>query len=119
MIKCNIQLEALLETLTEAQEHLANQDAIGRNIGEQKGFMDYLKLVIEQCGIFDAQVKKYRATNFVNKEVIEKSVRHKVISCGNNFERYRLNLKHYIEPININFSEVNESHFNKISDAIL
>ena len=73
--------------MTEAQEHLANQDAIGRNIGEQPGFMGHLKLVIEQQGIFAAQVKKHADTNFVKKEIIEKSVRHKVIACGNNFER--------------------------------
>ena len=45
MIDVNMKYKSMHETLKTAQQHLLNQDATGKNIGEQSNFLETLKKV--------------------------------------------------------------------------
>ena len=119
MIDVNLKISGMLDILTEAQEHLKNQDQIGALLNSQPGFLHNLEQVREYTTEAQKQVDKYNDANVLVKKFIVDDVRMKMRSLGENFSVMTFQLQaFYVQPIS-RVSDANMTTNNKLSDVLL
>ena len=118
MVDVQIKIKGLLEILTEAQDHLKNRDAIGKNLLEQPGFIQNLEDIGGSVFKLQHQCDKYNNSNVVKKKFIVDDTRKKVISEGQQINIMLLQMQSlYVQPPQMT-SEINET-YGKITQSIM
>lgn len=121
MLPVRGQVKDCVDTLKEAQQHLLDQDLIGKNIATQPAFVENIKQVQQQTDGFVHQVSKYNGSNLLKKSFIVDKVRMKLVKIGVNLNLLHMQIQaFYTQPIlSGQYSEPGDNITKQVSNAIL